>query len=169
MEIENEYFNWLCSIINGEYYYKLLTQLHKTKFISVISRDKNRAKDGIDMRRSFGYHNDIPNAEEYITGKCSVLEMMVALSIKCEGIMSDPEYGDRTAQWFWEMVSCLGLNSMTDELFDKKYTIDVLYKFLHRDYKSDGTGGLFRPRGCDKDLRDYEIWWQMNWYINSIT
>lgn len=41
---------------------------------------------------------------------CSVLEMIIALAIRLEEhIMDDPDIGNRTGQWFWDMIVSLGL------------------------------------------------------------
>ena len=100
--------------------------------------------------------------------ECSVLEMMVALSIKCEDIMGDDRFGDRTGQWFWGMIVNLGLGSMTDDRFDELYAEDVINIFLDRRYDPDGKGGLFRIKHCRQDLRNVEIWYQMCWYLDTL-
>jgi hypothetical protein len=101
--------------------------------------------------------------------KCSVLEMMAALAIRCEeSIMDDPLVGDRTKQWFWKMIVNLGLGSMTNDKFDVKYVDYVLDRFLDREYEPDGRGGLFTIRDCEDDMRDIEIWVQLNRYVNEI-
>ena len=95
--------------------------------------------------------------------------MMTALAIRCEeNIMDDTRYGDRTTQWFWGMINNLGLGSMWGDNYDKVYVDQVLQTFLNRDYAPNGKGGLFTIRNCDRDLRDVEIWYQLNWYLNSI-
>ena len=95
--------------------------------------------------------------------------MMVALAIRCEEtIMDDTEYGDRTGQWFWKMISSLGLSSMSDDMFDKKYATYVINRFLNREYEPNGKGGLFTINNCDEDLRNVEIWYQLCWYLDSI-
>ena len=144
--------------------------LHNTEFRWTISRDKNRAYDGIDLRNRFslqlGYELDLA---DYIKGPCSVLEMMIALSLRCEEtIMDNTSYGDRTTQWFWGMINNLGLGDMVDSRFDKEYVNDIIQRFLDRDYEPDGKGGLFTIRVCDYDLRDVEIWCQLLWYLDSI-
>lgn len=176
-QVENEYYAWLIGLVCGKYsnedtiYSKLLECLHSTPFVYSMERDENRAEDGIDLRYRFecectGY----ANADAYIDGPCSVLEMMVALAIRCEeNIMDDANIGDRTAQWFWGMVVNLGLGPMTDDRFDERYTNDILDRFLDRDYEPDGRGGLFTVRNCDCDLRYVEIWVQLCWYLDSIT
>ena len=46
---------------------------------------------------------------------------------------------------------------------------DVIERFLDREYGPDGKGGLFTVRHCEYDLRDVEIWYQLCWYLDSIT
>lgn len=162
---EDEYFERLCHVVSvreSVSYNKLLSFLHNTEFKYVIPKDRNRASDGICLRVRFG--DSVPY--DY---PCSVLEMMVALAIRCETtIMDNAEIGDRTSQWFWNMIVNLGLGHMTDDRFDEDYVRDVVDKFLYREYEPDGTGGLFRIRNCEYDLRDVEIWYQMCWYLDTI-
>lgn len=83
--------------------------------------------------------------------------------------MDDPSYGDRSLQWFWGMIVSLGLGSMTDDLYDDDYVTYVLDRFMDRKYEPNGKGGLFTIRDCDRDLRTVEIWYQLCWYLDSIT
>lgn len=143
-------------------------QLHATEFVYSIAMDENRAFDGIGLRRRFALSQDCEDMTDYLDGPCSVLEMMIALSVRCEeNIMDDPQIGDRTGQWFWGMIVNLGLGSMTDGKYDKRYVEDVLERFLNRDYDPDGRGGLFTVRNTRRDLRDVEIWYQMCWYLDN--
>ena len=178
--ITNEYYEWLCNIVCQRRYSrqvsfdKLLRRLHDTPFRYTIPKDQNRASDGEDLRYRFVLDKDY-NYMYYLimdilNKPCSVLEMMVALAIHCEeDIMDDPAMGDRTAQWFWGMVTNLGLGSMIDDQFDIYLVDDILDRFLDREYSRDGKGGLFRIRDCDEDLRKAEIWHQLCWYLDSIT
>lgn len=175
-ELNCEYFEWMNQLVyNARYsedlsYHKLFIQLYDTDFYYTIDMDANRVEDGIDLRYRFGYElgYDQRIISSYLDNKpCSVLEMMVALALRCEEtIMSDPEIGDRTGQWFWNMIVNLGLGSMDDSKFDSNYVDFVLTHFMERDYEPNGEGGLFQI-DCGKDLRQYEIWYQMNWYINK--
>lgn len=143
--------------------------LHKCEFRYSIPRDKNRAHDGIALRDRFAYFNGYEDLTNVLVGPCTVLEMILALAIRCEEtIMDNPEIGDRTAQWFWGMITNLGLGSMYNDRYDKQYVDFVINRFLDREYASDGTGGLFTVRDCRKDLRKVEIWYQLNWYLNTI-
>ena len=170
--IEERYFDWLCDIVcndrfaKGISYRNLLGCLHDIEFVYSIPKDENRAADGVDLRYRFCFDD----AERYLRGPCSVLEMMIALAIRCEEtIMDDPKMGNRTAQWFWGMIVNLGLGSMTDELFNGEYVTETIFKFLYHKYEPDGRGGLFTIRDCDCDLREVEIWHQLCWYLDSIT
>ena len=179
-EIRVRYFNWLMTTaIGGRFreatYDKLLIRLSNTPFRYTIERDCNRAEDGIDLRWRFANleSNAYLNADtimDNLSGACSVLEMMIALAIRCEEtIMDDPSYGDRSLQWFWGMIVSLGLGSMTDDLYDDDYVTYILDRFMDRKYEPNGKGGLFTIRGCDRDLRTVEIWYQLCWYLDSIT
>lgn len=176
-KLRNEYFEWLYELVCSDRfaktisYRKLIMLLHDTEFTHIIPKDANRAEDGVDLRYRFtlarGY--DI-NTDRYLDGPCTVLEMMVALAIRCEEtIMDNPNMGDRTGQWFWGMISNLGLGAMTDDRFNKKRATDIITRFLNREYEANGKGGLFTVRHSDRDLRDVEIWYQLCWYLDSIT
>jgi hypothetical protein len=117
-----------------------------------------------------GYEDQSDLIIDILRGPCSVFEMMIALAIRCEeNIMDDPSKGDRTGQWFWGMITNLGLGSMMDHRFNKIFVDDTIKRFLDRDYEPDGKGGLFRIRNTNKDLRTVEIWYQLCWYLDTIT
>lgn len=174
--VENEYFEWLYNYVcknkvhSKISYRNLLMMLHETEFIFSIPNDENRAVDGESLRYRFELEFEEREGMSLpckITGPCSVLEMMIALAIRCEEtIMDDPLYGDRTAQWFWRMMSNLGLGLMTDDIYDRGLAKQKIDRFLNREYDPDGKGGLFYIRGCNEDLRNVEIWAQLCWYLD---
>lgn len=176
-EIANRYFEWMFDLVckdryaNSISFRKLLMQLHNTEFTYCLRNDKNRAEDGISLRYRFAYENpEFDDAEAYLDGPCSILEMMLALSIRCEeSIMDNPTIGDRTAQWFWGMITNLGLGAMYDTNYDRRVVDAILTRFLDRQYEPNGKGGLFTIRNRNRDLRDVEIWYQLNWYLDSIS
>jgi hypothetical protein len=95
--------------------------------------------------------------------------MMVALALRCEEhLMDNPDIGDRTADWFWDMVQSLGLSEMDDAHFDPRFTEDVLQKFIRREYEADGHGSLFVVEDSHRDMRATEIWYQMMWYLERL-
>ena len=179
-KLSNEYFNWMYDIVCADRYSKdisyrkLLIHLHNTMFRYSIKRDSNRADDGISLRYRFavdmGYDESLNHdIHYYIVDPCSVLEMILALAIRCEEtIMDDTAFGNRTGQWFWGMIVNLGLGSMTDDQFDRFYVNEVIERFLNREYEANGKGGLFTIKNHDCDLRDVEIWVQLCHYLDSI-
>lgn len=176
--IVNNYFAWMCNLVynpkisRGVSYEKLLTTLNELDFVYIISQDSNRFEDGVNLRYRFGYENNIPDSEieTYLDNHpCSILEMMIALSLRCEEhIMGDDDIGNRTGQWFWNMIVNLGLGSMTDQRFDRDYVIFCIDRFINREYEPDGEGGLVTIPNCRQDLRTIEIWYQMMWYLSNV-
>ena len=105
--------------------------------------------------------------------------------------MDNPDDGDRTGKWFFEMIDSLGLTGMDDRQFDQETVFDILQRFMHREYDASGQGGLFtlrapssegaaKPRlgaeiakgdseaGRSKiDMREIEIWYQMMAYLEE--
>lgn len=167
--IERDYFKWLYGIVNsrkGESYRKLLLYLNDVEFIPIVPMDSNREGDGITLRlkflRSKGYSDDA------LMKPCSILEMMIALAYRCEtDIMYDPEYGDRTAYWFWCMIDSLGLSDMSDDNFRPLEVGNIINTFLDRQYKRNGEGGLFTIHDNSKDMRKTDIWYQMCYFLDE--
>ena len=171
--INDRYELWLYSIAGSpKQYQRLLRNLYLTDFKYTLPMDGNRFEDGIDLRYRFGADigvNDSLIASYLDDRPCSILEMMVALSIRIEEhIMDNPEIGDRTAKWFWGMVTSLGLDKMTDAYFKQKNYEEMIRKFLDREYAPDGQGGLFTLKNNRRDLRTVDIWYQAMWYLNEI-
>lgn len=173
-EIKKEYFEWLykqvCGLRTPEdvSHLKICSHLHDREFTFIIPNDVNRAIDGCDLRYRFAEEIGDRTVIDILYGPCSVLEMMVALAIRIEEtIMYNTEYGDRTTQWFWSMMYNLGINNMSDEVYDMNVADDIIDIFLNRDYEYDGKGGLFRIRDTADDLRQFEIWTQVCWYLDN--
>lgn len=173
-KVRKEYFEWMYDLVcDGRFadsitYRRLFELLHNTEFVYFIPHDENRAEDGISLRYHYCVSHECEDLEWYLDGPCSILEMMIALAIREEHIMSDPDKGDRTAQWFWSMVSSLGLSGMTDYNFDEEFVNDSVAKFLNREYSPDGKGGLFTIRKWKRDARTAEIWHQLLAYLNTL-
>lgn len=178
-ELNNRYFNWMCQLVSVRRYsivrsyVRLLRFLYKTDFYYTIPMDGNREADGIDLRYRFGYENSYDESmiTAYLDDRpCSMLEMMIALAIRCEeNIMDDPDIGDRTGQWFWNMIENLGLADMDDTEYDELYVGSIVKRFLDRGYKKNGEGGLFTiHHSAGRDLRSVEIWHQMCWYLDEL-
>lgn len=174
--IINQYHFWLTSLVcddhHQRHYQALLDTLDEVEFIWTVSNDMNRSADGIDLRSRFAeVHNlDYRNIRNTLERPCSVLEMMVGLACRCEdSIMGDEKYGDRTERWFWGMIDNMKLYQMNDDNFDEEQVHYVIEALLNRTYRRTGEGGLFTVPMCYKDLRKVEIWYQMCWYLDTVT
>ncbi len=146
-------------------YQKLLSALYEKEFIWFVKNDGNRAEDGERLRIIF---EDETGGKCRNHAPCSLLEMMVALAIRCDcEIMYDPDEGDRSSQWFWDMLENLGLSCMDDWTFDQEEFDEITDCLLTRNYAKDGFGGLFYIEGISVDMRKIEIWYQMNYWLQS--
>lgn len=168
----NDYKNWLVNLVIDEdhsCYNNLLNYIFNKEFYWSVPRDENRAIDGIHMREVFadqyGYSCDM-------NGPCSVLEMMIALSVRgAEDILWDGE-NNWTPFIFWSMIDNLGLIDCVDSNFYQNYVDNKLEIFLSRNYDEKGYGGLFLPSHfysqIPKKWKHLEVWDQMNLWINDI-
>lgn len=176
--VEEEYFHWLCSRVevDPDLYGIVMRIFFDTEFHWTLAMDENRATDGKMLRYEFAEYFSEPYCDEVIDilsrRECSVLEMMVALAIKCEEyIMYDPDIGDRTYQWFWMMVENIHCD-IFNEVMSLNRVNDCIFKLnnvLDRQYSKDGIGGFFPLVGTipHKDQRKVEIWYQLNAYLNE--
>ncbi len=170
----NDYFIWLCELVYDEHYFDttryraLLRQMYGTEFRYDNRSDANRAADGRDLRGRFCYERgyDSTEVERYLdVGNASVLEVLVALSVRCEDqFMEDLAYGNRTSKWFSDMIDSLELDCMYDSRYNADHVADVLNCFMDRMYDRDGRGGLFISND-GTNMRELDIWYQMCHYI----
>lgn len=175
--IEFDYFLWMVDLVCDKRYTKgltwknLLTFLNRVEFTYTMEMDSNRAKDGEQLRYRFGFDKQVPYGVVHSMldcRSCSMLEMMVALSLRCEEhIMADPENGNQTGKWFFEMVESLGLGGMDDSSFDSQYANECVQRFMCRQFRRDGQGGLFTVPDSIRDMRALDIWYQMMTYLNN--
>ena len=159
----NEYFHWLADMVNIDLeeepelsYLFLMRALFKKEFYWTIDFDEHRAMDGLYLREVF-----FDSKMDF--GPCSVLEMLVALASRCDqDLLGDEE--NCTDEWFWDMITNLGLDVFVDTEFDP-YAIEIILdRWLDRDYDQNGCGGLFYTDDPDIDMRNLEIWSQLQIY-----
>lgn len=176
-QIKKAYFDWMYDKVCGDSFNKKISYRHlfnaldQRSFYYSIDMDMNRESDGKNLRYRFGQDMDIDPVEISASidlRPCSVLEMMIALAIRCEeNIMDDDSYGDRTGQWFWLMIINLGLSNETDSEFDAARVNRAIDRFLDREYEPNGRGGLFYIENSSEDMRRLEIWYQMHLYLQG--
>lgn len=169
---EEKYCRKLISIIfkstyGSETYNNLFMHLYSCDFTwpRSVPRDENRAEDGIRLRREMGFGEILQDKP------CSILEMLIALAIRIEECyMHDREKGDRTSQWFWEMLVNMGVGAQSDRNYDPAYVNSCIERFIRREYDADGgNGGIFVLENPREDLRNVDIWYQAMWYVTEIS
>lgn len=133
-----------------------MRRLYTKDYYWALTMDENRSEDGKNLRVRFG---------EKIEGACSVLEMLIALSLRWyTEIVSDDGSEDGFERYFWILIGNLGLKKYTDKKYDPEKVEYILMNFLDRTYDFNGKGGLFPLKNCDSDQRKVEIWYQLQNY-----
>lgn len=124
--MRERYFHWLLKFIGNGFcrknsYFELLKYLFNTEYYWSIPMDENRAADGIDLRYRFVTEcgEDREASYVYLSGPASVLEVLVALSIKIECIARGTIDLSKAGQWFWGMIKCLNIFDCYDGNFDQ--------------------------------------------------
>jgi len=166
----NSYFQWLCETvdINTELssYYLLAKHLHRRNFYWTVPNDENRGMDGKQLREEFLAEEGLTSI---IAGECTVFEMLIGLARRMNSILNEELDKDRTAEWFWVLMTNCALNNFSDDDFEAmggKWAFDLIIDgILDRGYRRNGLGGLFPLRHSKKDQRKVEIWYQMSDYI----
>ena len=159
------YFGWLVrkTCDDRPEHVALMKILHKKVFYSLIENDDNRAADGIALREDYA-REKMGNEPVSMEDPCSVLEMLIALAIRMEFMLSDYKHSDRTDKWFWEMITNLGLGHYPDTEIP---TDEIIENFIMRKYNTNGKGGLFPLKRNHDDQRNVEIWYQLAAYIDE--
>ncbi len=153
--IENEYFNWLFAKVVLPYsqnYYGLLQILYRTEFVWIVSGDRNRKEDGLELREYFLTEAFMKKDLEWFNEPCSLLEVFVAFAKKAEFQTDIP-----ARDWFSTFLENLGLDRYIRVSKEDIPNIEeVLYSFVWRTYNSTGDGGLFpldNPEERSKESR----------------
>lgn len=169
--LDDRYFEWLYSKIaavsnrNPERsYWQLARQLYETEFLYFVANDDNRAGDGVELRTEFMYEEHLDEVDHnWMAMECSVLEMLVALANRASFETDEP-----AIEWFWRMLSNVGLRDITDDVFDPEasnFIDETITRILKRDYDRKGNGGLFPLKQTNYDQRKIELWYQLSSYI----
>jgi len=181
--VEELYFSWLCKKIANERvfprYKKLFKTLYSTRFRYEQMKpfDVERAKDGLSMRYLFErkmdeYLHGVSGREfiEFEEAPSNMLEMLIALAVRIEdSIMGSASEGDRTSQWFWEMLSNLGIGYMGDNQFNQNEFDRCINNFHNYTYDATGKGCMFRSEKYSiYQMSEKDIWYQMQAHLNDV-
>lgn len=154
-------------------YRMLLRVLDGVEFRDTRGIDGNRIHDAQEMRADLVAEMDLDHTAVRPFENVSLLEVMVAIADRLGQITGDED----TAFWFWEMVSNLILDGIDDTEFwsdPESYEAEILDRaddVININYDRDGLGGLFllREGVAPQDMRDTELWYQMQYYANEVS
>ncbi len=174
--LENLYFNWLCAkVIKIRYnktpsttFWRLFRTLHNIEFIWLVPMDDNRIGDGKYLRYYFILETGIEDDLDWRHNTpCSVLEMLIAFSVRCEFQASDL-VGD-AKHWFWKFLYNLGLTEANDSSdITEEQIRDVIDVFIWRTYDYNGRGGIFPLEDARQDQRKVEVFYQLFDYLMDL-
>lgn len=168
----NQYFRWLLRELNIDddfEYVELCYILHNISYQWDIKMDENRNGDALALR--YDYETD-KNKECPIAGShATFLEFLIALAKR---ITHATSYIHDDLYWFMYLLDQMGLLICTDSWFEDSsdpygYITNATEIVMHGYYDPDGSnGGLFYVEHPDKDLRNAEIWHQLQqWVIEN--
>lgn len=167
---DDAYLEWLAGLVaidgtvtTNEFH--LLLTLYSIPYDFAYEKDENRMIDIDELRERFeeSYQSShLPFAAP------SVLEMMIALSLKIENkVMSNLERGNRAPKWFWMMLDNLGLTYDTTGIFSEEYVTAVINRWITHQFEPNGDGSPFPMRRPPADLTKVDIWRHCMWYMNE--
>lgn len=163
---EVDYYHWLLHLVCADSepyinYLLLLQTLHKKDYIWTNPNDMNRVQDAYSLRKEYMQNERIFVDENGDVPAASVLEVLIALSYRCEcDIMGEPGL-NHPARWFWMAVQNLDLMKCTDDHFDRFYVDQQVDRWLEGKYKRNGQGGPFPLQHPNGDQRHKQLWDQL--------
>ena len=160
-------------------YEHLLKTLWEIYYIPSIGNDDDRAAEGIELRRRYynvltrqtgvRVYGDAAEDLEKIFGRCRVLEMLVALSMRMYDLMQDLGVYNSVSRWFWEIMQCVGFDELDDISWqgsrDKRLVNEVCNSIMTLSgnrSSSEWGGGWFGL----SEWKELEIWYQMHAYLS---
>ncbi len=155
----NRYKRWLRGLVGepGPSNHNLFVAAWNTPYEYFVPNDDNRAQDGLDLRERFERETSIVLPD---LGKCTMLEFLVALSVRMNETVYDYDDPDQVSDWFWELVENLEI--------DRYKLKDTFQRLNGRTYDYDGgNGGLFPLENPREDQREIEVWYQMMAYLRE--
>lgn len=177
---DKRYFDVLYDIVAADRedvadmsYRMLLGVLDGVEFQDVRGIDGNRIQDAQELRADLIAEMDMDHTTVRPFPNVSMLEVMIAIADRLGQITGDED----TAFWFWEMVSNLVLDGIDDNEFwsdPEGYEAEILDRaddVIDIKYDRDGLGGFFllREGVAPQDMRDTELWYQMQYYANEVS
>lgn len=179
--VNDRYLKWLCGLVGlhnrrGLSYWMLARKLHSIPYRVTLDGDRDREYDGRNLRYIFS-HQCCPGRPgqtmHSLNGPCSVLEMLVAFSMRIDDWLNGGDDAKRQ-QWFFQMLYNLNIEwchdgaccSVDGRIFaeDVENRIDI---WMDRRHHWDGTGGLFPLKRAEIDQRKVILWYQLQSYLKE--
>lgn len=154
------YFTYLIDIVKAYSKVPLCEELYLIPFRydPLIEHDGISAENCKKLRLSY---QEFTGERSDKDGECCVLEFLVYISIKMEDIMGLPgDYHPET--WFNEMIDNLDIDMESRERIREKVN-----KWMDRDFKKNGSGGLFPLKHAREDQRKVPFWDQAGSYMGE--
>jgi len=179
--VRERYLRWLCGLVGlhnrrGLSYWILARKLFQTPYVVRIGSDRDREYDGCNLRYIFS-HECCPGTPDRITnmleGPCSVLEMLVAFSMRIDDWLNGGDEKERQ-RWFFQMLRNLKLVEYNDgacsSMDGRDFAEHVEMKldiWMEGRYRWNGEGGIFPLRMADQDQRKVDLWYQLQGYLRE--
>lgn len=138
---------------SGDLYYTV-EALHEVIFVAEREEDESRAADGIALRDRAGC--DIPDGTP-----CSMLEMMAALALRT----AEDFFGWPLSEKAARLIFCSMVHSLRTP--EDRDISEAARRYLDGNYGPDGCGGLFYIPFYTGDMRQLEIWRQMQLWLGA--
>lgn len=186
--MRHEYFEWLVSKVTSpavpdDAQARIVLQVLKDIRIKGLpmADDAPRLEDGKQLRTSFMDDTGMAahsykDALEPESGFCTVLELLVALSMRMDDIMRDPlDPCSSVPSWFWGMVSTMVGQSFypcsywtfSVDASTPVVVAESTMKFLGRQYDPTGHNGNIFIDMSGVDLRAIDIWAQACHFMSA--
>lgn len=160
---DSRYFVWLGKKVGmGADHSKLMKMLGTIEFKWKLPLDENRAFDGLKLRNEYTGKGGIISKDLAELG-CSVLEMLVGLSVRIERDLMGTPGDDHPERWFWEMLENLGVAEQNDDDFDNIFVSKVVTNWMF----GAGKDNIFVLKQHGKEFKNLQIWDQMMAYLNE--
>ena len=159
------YLDWLMNKVDVPFLYSdMCNTLLCIEFEPIIGNDGDRAEDGMELRREFECFSDAKTSD---ISPCSMLEMLVAVSIRTAELMYEGDEGESPGHYFWVFLNTMGISKMKNlEDFRKKerQIVDICERFLD---PNDDSVDIVRVKHPPKRWSKLEIWKKINWFLTE--
>ena len=164
-----QYLIWRGGLQKMTKFGRLFEILHHINFECVLERDENREDDGVELREEYSVPDcfDAEQEEAFYAQKCSVLEMLIALSIRVDDEFIGDPAEEHPEDFFMEMIENLGLDKFNGNRYRDDDVIKIIQRWMDRKFNKNGHGSPFPMKYDRRDQRKLEIWDQMNAYISE--